>query len=118
MPLLSTPDVRDVNAPPPAAGHEWTLRWMDGSAVSCGIVLDPGRDLWRVWVVCNRQVSVGGPTFANEADASAWAQQLQDDWALNLSGHSLTPFRQLLPRFTPPAGDQAGTTPPGAAAGF
>lgn len=68
---------------------------MDGSAVSCGTIFDAELRRWRVWVVCNRVMSVGGPTFATEDDASDGARLLHDDWALALSGRALAPYRQL-----------------------
>lgn len=68
---------------------------MDGSAVSCGTVFDAELSRWRVWVVCNRVISIGGPTFASEDEASDCAQALRDDWALDLSGRALAAYLHL-----------------------
>lgn len=91
----SAPSVRPVAQPQPA-GHEWTLRWMDGSAVSCGIVYDAEITAWRVWIVCNRQLSPGGPAFADESAASTYAQALKRDWALDLPALDYLPLARAI----------------------
>lgn len=69
---------------------------MDGSAVSCGIVFDAHRERWRVWIVCNRELSSGGPLFDDEDEAVAWAHALRRDWSLEDPAIAFRPlFRQV-----------------------
>ena len=75
-----------------AAGHEWTVRWMDGTAISCGTIFDDDLGQWRVWVACNRTLLTGGPAFADEDAATAHAHRLQRDWLLDLTAGQLATF--------------------------